>query len=112
MDNSKEEYPSLSISLVYLLLTILGLVSGMYSYRVFDIPNSKAWPVALGGVLSIVLPVAFGLFRKHSLSMAILELVASSSKLGSGGIKSNKVALVLWGLMVMTAVAYALYQEI
>jgi Ni,Fe-hydrogenase I cytochrome b subunit len=112
MSQNFTEEPKLSISVTYFLLMLFGMILGVAGYRILNDAEDSAWPVALGGILSIALPLGFGVIKNGKVSFAIQEFVASSSKLGQGGYKSNLIALFFWCLLVLIALGFAIYQEI
>lgn len=107
-----EHEPSVLISLCHFLLFLSGLLVGIAIYNLVEVPNNQIWPLTIGGILSIGLPVSFGFIRKKTLSEAFKELAGSSSKLGQGGYKSNIVALWIWTSLVLFTICGAIYERI
>ena len=69
-----EHEPSVLISLCHFLLFLSGLLVGIAIYNLVEVPNNQIWPLTIGGILSIGLPVSFGFIRKKTLSEAFKEL--------------------------------------
>ncbi|MBT3135791.1 hypothetical protein R1T43_09375 [Alteromonas sp. CI.11.F.A3] len=107
-----EHEPTVLISFCHFLLFLCGLLVSIAIYKFFEVPNNQIWPLTIGCILSIGLPVSFGLVRNKTLSKAFNELAGSSSKLGQGGYKSNKVALWIWTSLVLFTICGAIYERI